>query len=251
MSIVGSGLVAAVIWAIVLVIAGAAVYSLWSRATRRTASSRTVAYAVVLAAIATALGLFSIPTGIAKVAPSQHMVNIVAAVLLGPWWATWVAFVAAVSRNITGTGTVLAFPGGMIGAFLAGWAWRLTHRLYSGATAVARTATGSTAPSTTGDTGAGGTTDRSASRTTGRFQALATVDNVGLLAAACAEIIGTSFIAAVLSGLLVAPAIMHQRATATTFVAAFLVSSLVGTIVGVAALVALRRAEVVEFDEIR
>ncbi len=112
------------------VVAAAAVVALWraARDSYRTASTRTVAYAVVLVAIAVALGQLSVPVGMAKVAPAQHMVNLIAAVLLGPWWATLVAFVAAVVRNATGTGTLFAFPGGMIGAFLAGVAWRATRR---------------------------------------------------------------------------------------------------------------------------
>jgi energy-coupling factor transport system ATP-binding protein len=38
--------------------------------------------------------------------------------------AVVIAFVAALIRNILGLGTLLAFPGGMIGALLAGLAYR-------------------------------------------------------------------------------------------------------------------------------
>ncbi len=91
--------------------------------------TRRVAYAVVLVAIGVALAPFtSLPIGIAKINPTQHFVNVLAAVLLGPGWATLIAAVIALIRNAAGMGTLLAFPGGMIGAFLAGLAFRWTRR---------------------------------------------------------------------------------------------------------------------------
>jgi energy-coupling factor transport system ATP-binding protein len=96
--------------------------------------TRQVAYAVVLVAIGVALAPFtSFPIGIAKVNPTQHFVNIVGAVLLGPWWAMGIAFIIGVLRNALGVGTLLAFPGGMIGALLAGLIYRATRNLYLGA----------------------------------------------------------------------------------------------------------------------
>ena len=55
-----------------------------------------------------------------KCSPTQHFVNILAGVYLGPWWAMGSAFCASLIRNLFGTGTLLAFPGSMIGAFLSG-----------------------------------------------------------------------------------------------------------------------------------
>ena len=96
--------------------------------------TRKVARAVILVAIGVAISPFtSIPIGIAKINPDQHFVNVVGAVLLGPWWATGIALVIGVLRNALGTGTLLAFPGGMIGAFLAGLAYRYTRSIYIGA----------------------------------------------------------------------------------------------------------------------
>jgi energy-coupling factor transport system ATP-binding protein len=96
--------------------------------------TRKVARAVILVAIGVALSPFtSIPIGIARINPTQHFVNILSAVLLGPWWALGIAFIIGVLRNALGTGTLLAFPGGMIGAFLAGWLYRYSRNLYLGA----------------------------------------------------------------------------------------------------------------------
>jgi energy coupling factor transporter S component ThiW len=102
--------------------------------TGNASQTRTVARAVILVAIGVALSPFtSIPIGIAKINPTQHFVNVVSAVMLGPWWAAGVAMIIGVLRNALGTGTLLAFPGGMIGAFLAGVLYRLTRNVYLGA----------------------------------------------------------------------------------------------------------------------
>jgi len=93
--------------------------------------TRDVARAVILVAIAVALSPFFIPVGISKCFPAQHMVNVLAAVMLGPAYAVGIAFVAGVIRNIMGLGTILAFPGGMIGALLAGLAYRMTKNMYA------------------------------------------------------------------------------------------------------------------------
>lgn len=96
-------------------------------------SSRKVAQAVVLVAIGAALSPFtSFPVGVAKVNPTQHFVNVLGAVLLGPWWALTIAAIIGILRNTLGLGTLLAFPGGMIGAFLAGYVYRYTRNLYLG-----------------------------------------------------------------------------------------------------------------------
>lgn len=60
------------------------------------------------------------PAGVAKAYPVQHAINVMAAVSLGTGPAVLIAFLMALIRNMLGLGTLLAFPGGMIGAFLAG-----------------------------------------------------------------------------------------------------------------------------------
>lgn len=60
------------------------------------------------------------PAGIARAYPIQHAINVIAAVLFGPGPAVLIAFLTGVVRILTGTGSLLAFPGGMIGALLAG-----------------------------------------------------------------------------------------------------------------------------------
>ena len=73
----------------------------------------------ILIAIASVLGTFSIPVLGAKASPVQHFVNVIAGITLGPVYGVACAFVAALLRNILGTGSLLAFPGSMVGVFLA------------------------------------------------------------------------------------------------------------------------------------
>ena len=97
-------------------------------------NTRKVAQAVILVAIGVALAPFtSFPIGVAKVNPTQHLVNVLGAVLLGPWWATAIAAIIGAIRNTLGVGTLLAFPGGMIGALLAGLLYRGTRNVYAAA----------------------------------------------------------------------------------------------------------------------
>ncbi|MDX8045141.1 energy coupling factor transporter S component ThiW [Gracilibacillus sp. S3-1-1] len=68
------------------------------------------------------------PTGIAKAYPVQHAVNVISAVILGPIPAVIIAFVIGLLRNLLGIGTILAFPGGMIGALFAGYLYHWTKK---------------------------------------------------------------------------------------------------------------------------
>lgn len=74
----------------------------------------------ILCAVAVVGSIFSFPVFSSKCAPIQHMVNILCAVILGPWYGIGVAFVASLIRNILGLGSLMAFPGSMFGALLCG-----------------------------------------------------------------------------------------------------------------------------------
>lgn len=83
----------------------------------------------LLAALAVVGSLFSFPVFGSKCAPVQHLVNILCAVILGPWWGLAAALIASVLRNLLGLGTLLAFPGSMCGALLAGVLYHFTKKL--------------------------------------------------------------------------------------------------------------------------
>ncbi len=87
-------------------------------------NTRKLALSAVLCAVAVVGSLFSFPVFGSRCAPVQHIVNILCAVLLGPWYGVAVAFVASLLRNLLGLGSLLAFPGSMIGALLCGLVYR-------------------------------------------------------------------------------------------------------------------------------
>ena len=83
----------------------------------------------VLCAVAVAGSLISFPVFGSKCAPVQHMVNILCAVLLGPGYGVMAAFVASLIRNLLGMGSLMAFPGSMCGALLAGLLYQYGKKL--------------------------------------------------------------------------------------------------------------------------
>ena len=85
----------------------------------------------ILIALGVVLSAFYIPIGGAKCFPIQHLINIISAVLLGPFYAVINAFIISLIRNMTGLGSLLAFPGSMIGALIAGLIYQKfkNHRL--------------------------------------------------------------------------------------------------------------------------
>ena len=97
--------------------------------------TRKLALAGVLTALAVVGSLLSFPVAGSKCAPVQHMVNILAAVTLGPLWGTGIAFCASFLRVLLGLGSLMAFPGSMVGALCCGVVfWKSKHL---GATCVA------------------------------------------------------------------------------------------------------------------
>ena len=88
-----------------------------------------LAMAGVLTAVAVVGSLLSFPIFGSKCAPVQHMVNILAAVVLGPGWGVGIAFCASLLRNLLGLGSLMAFPGSMIGALCCGLAYMAFRKL--------------------------------------------------------------------------------------------------------------------------
>lgn len=83
----------------------------------------------ILCAVAVIGSFFSFPVFGSKCAPIQHMVNIICAVTLGPWYGVAVAFCASLIRNLLGLGSLMAFPGSMFGALLCGIAYWKTKKI--------------------------------------------------------------------------------------------------------------------------
>lgn len=91
--------------------------------------TKKLAIAGVLTALAVVGSFISFPIAGSKCAPVQHMVNIFAAVFLGPWWGVAVAFCASLLRNMLGLGSLMAFPGSMVGALCCGIAYHISKKI--------------------------------------------------------------------------------------------------------------------------
>lgn len=92
-------------------------------------NTKKLTMAAFFVAIAVVFSFVNIPVGLAKCYPIQHMVNVLSAVLLGPLYSVLVAFCTSLIRNMSGTGSFMAFPGSMIGAFFAGILFYKTKKL--------------------------------------------------------------------------------------------------------------------------
>ena len=91
--------------------------------------TKKIAFSGVFIALAVLGSLISIPIAGSKCAPVQHMINILSAVILGPWYSVGIAFCASLLRNLLGIGSLMAFPGSMIGALCCGIAYKFTKKI--------------------------------------------------------------------------------------------------------------------------
>ena len=96
---------------------------------KQNTATKKLVLAGVLTAVAVVGSLISFPVAGSKCAPVQHMVNILAAVTLGPGWGLGIAFCASLLRNILGLGSLLAFPGSMVGALCCGLVYAACRKL--------------------------------------------------------------------------------------------------------------------------
>ena len=91
----------------------------------RSSNTKKLAVAAIFVAIAVVGSAFiSFPVFGSKCSPTQHMVNVLCAVFLGPGYGVGVAFCASLIRNLVGAGTLMAFPGSMVGALCCGLAYK-------------------------------------------------------------------------------------------------------------------------------
>ena len=67
--------------------------------------------------------------GPTKALPWQHMVNVIAGVLLGPGWAAGLALTVGIVRMAVGLGTIYSIPGGVPGALPVGLGSIVLRRL--------------------------------------------------------------------------------------------------------------------------
>lgn len=89
-------------------------------------TKKLTASALLIAIGVLAGNVIYIPIGASKCFPVQHMINVLSAVLLGPVYGVMNAFCISLLRNFMGTGSLLAFPGSMVGAFVCGMVYKYT-----------------------------------------------------------------------------------------------------------------------------
>lgn len=94
-------------------------------------SVKKLCMAGILIALGVVCSAFYIPVGVSKVFPIQHFINVLAGVVLGPFYGVCMAFVTSLLRVILGTGSLLAFPGSMCGALLSGLAYKYSKKIIS------------------------------------------------------------------------------------------------------------------------
>jgi energy coupling factor transporter S component ThiW len=92
--------------------------------------TKKLAFAALLIAVGVVCSSFAIPIGASKCLPTQHAVNVIAGVFLGPVYGCAMAFITSLIRFFLGTGSLLAFPGSMIGALLCGILYRYGKKLW-------------------------------------------------------------------------------------------------------------------------
>lgn len=92
-------------------------------------TTKKLALAGVLTALAIVGSFISVPVAGSKCAPVQHMVNILAAVTLGPAWGVGIPFCASLLRNLLGLGSLMAFPGSMVGALCCGLVYKFSKKV--------------------------------------------------------------------------------------------------------------------------
>ena len=92
-------------------------------------NTRKLAVAGMMTALGVVMSTFYIPIGMSKCFPIQHLLNVLAGIFLGPWYALGFSFCTALIRNLMGTGSLLAFPGSMVGAFCCGMLYKRMKKI--------------------------------------------------------------------------------------------------------------------------
>lgn len=87
---------------------------------------RKMVLCAILASLAFVLNTF---VYFPAMAPFQHFVDVMAAVLLGPWWASMSALLCGIMRMLSGR-TIQAVTGAVFGPILGGLLWKKTKNVY-------------------------------------------------------------------------------------------------------------------------
>ena len=171
-------------------------------------TTKKIAIAGMLIAVGVIGGAWSFPIAGSKCAPVQHMVNILAATTLGPWYGVIMAFITSCIRLAMGTGTLMAFPGSMCGAFLSGVLCMAFRKM--------------------------------------NFPKKENIFGNGTLGAVIGELFGTAVIGGILAYPVASLLMGNDKATMFGYIIPFLISTLAGTIIGTIVYIALRKTKALD-----
>lgn len=88
----------------------------------RNANVKQVSLAAMLIALGVIIAhMFWFPFLTTKAFPGQHMINVLAGILLGPFWAAVIAFCIGIIRMSLGIGSLYSMPGGIPGGIIVGF----------------------------------------------------------------------------------------------------------------------------------
>lgn len=95
----------------------------------KTVQVKKLALVSIFSALAVAIAPFAFFEFLGtKANPTQHTVNALLGVLVGPFWTAIAATIIGIIRNALGIGTVYAFPGGIPGGIVVGAVYWLLKR---------------------------------------------------------------------------------------------------------------------------
>ena len=99
--------------------------------------TKKLAIAAIFVALAVVGSAFiQFPVFGSQCSPTQHMVNVLCAIFLGPGYGVGVAFCASLIRNLLSLGSLMAFPGSMIGALCCGLVYMALRKRNNDAVAI-------------------------------------------------------------------------------------------------------------------
>ncbi len=89
-----------------------------------------LALTAMLTSVAVVGSMLSFPVFASKCSPVQHIINTLCAIFLGPKYGLVSAFLASLIRNMLGLGSLLAFPGSMLGALVCALVYKYTKNIW-------------------------------------------------------------------------------------------------------------------------
>ncbi|MEM2611975.1 MAG: energy coupling factor transporter S component ThiW [Thermoproteota archaeon] len=104
-------------------------------------SLRKLLIQILLSALFSALAFVISPItwfqwGPTKAFPGQHMVNVLAGIMVGPLWASLCAIIVGTLRIMFGVGTIFAYPGGIPGGLMVGILYMLLKNKFGSRKAI-------------------------------------------------------------------------------------------------------------------